>query len=205
MSKGRVIVGSAVVLALGIGGYAYLTPTFAATCSSTYAECATWVRRQVDAVEEAYKKSELHTSVSKQLQQREILSQQKKAEKSKAGTAAKRSLSEAALSAKNKPLSAAAQRQQERANWSAGQRIAHGHTFAKHKGDFGFKTEDQMAAHIDRVISFASASNTKQLSRGRTAYWDDRTWSIVIVDPKSSDGGTAFKPKQGKPYFNNLK
>jgi hypothetical protein len=209
MSKGRVIAGTTVALALlCVAGYAYLSPPFAATCKSTYAEGSAWVRRQAGAIEQAYKKTDLYASVNRELRQRESVSQQKKRSAVSPKAATSEALAKARADAqakKQKPLSEAARRQQERASWSPGQRIAHGSSFAKHKGDFGFTAEDQMASHVDRVIGFASASNTKQLSGGQTAYWDEKTWSIVIVDPKSPDGGTAFKPKQGRPYFVNLK
>ena len=86
---------------------------------------------------------------------------------------------------------------------SWGSRIAAGHAFAKHGAEFGFSSPDQMAAHIDRVIASPSAS--RQLSRGREAYWDDATGSVVIVDPNSHDGGTAFKPDSGRRYFERLR
>jgi filamentous hemagglutinin len=43
----------------------------------------------------------------------------------------------------------------------------------------------------------------KQLSNGRTAYWNDKEKMVVIHDPKSPDGGTAFRPTNGKAYFDN--
>jgi len=52
---------------------------------------------------------------------------------------------------------------------------------------------------IKETIEHPSAS--KQLSRGRTAYWNDAKQTVVITDPASPDGGTAFRPPQGKYYF----
>ncbi len=200
MSRSRIFVQIIVVLALTVAGLAYVSPRFASGCKAVYEPCAAWCRRQSEAVKRAYEKTPLYASIQKELKAREAAKRTNAAQ-----SRAKETKSLPTSAANPKPLTEAQRRQQERANWSVGQKIAHSRAFAKHKDDFGFKTEDQMASHIDRVISFASASNTKQLSRGRTAYWDERTRSIVIVDPRSADGGTVFKPQQGKPYFNNLK
>ena len=84
------------------------------------------------------------------------------------------------------------------------QQIAKGHAWSKHKGEFPqFSTEAEFAQHIDRVMAIPSASKT--LTKGRTAFWDDQTQTVVIRDPNSPDLGTAFKPKNGKVYFDNLK
>ncbi len=50
-----------------------------------------------------------------------------------------------------------------------------------------------------------TTSATKQLSNGRSAYWDDASGMVVIRNPNAVDGGTAFKPTNGKSYFNNLR
>ena len=52
---------------------------------------------------------------------------------------------------------------------------------------------------VDNIISKPSAS--KNLKNGRTAYWDDATGTIVIVNPKDKDGGTIFRPRNGKGYY----
>ena len=63
------------------------------------------------------------------------------------------------------------------------------------------KTRVQQVAHP----TLANPSEVKKLDRGRTAYWDNNTKTVVIVDPKSKDLGTAFVPKNGKAYFDGLK
>jgi hypothetical protein len=85
---------------------------------------------------------------------------------------------------------------------SWGTRIAAGHAFAKHGGEFGFSTRAEMAAHIDHVIA---RSSVRRLSGGRVAYWDDSSGTVVICDPHSADGGTAFKPGRGRRYFEGLR
>ena len=86
---------------------------------------------------------------------------------------------------------------------SWGTRIAAGHAFAKHGREFGFSRRSELAAHIDRVIASPSAS--RQLSHGRQAYWDDGTGTVVICDPSTPDGGTAFKPDRGRRYYEGLR
>ena len=84
--------------------------------------------------------------------------------------------------------------------------IANGHAYEKHitrKQEFeelGINTREQFAQHIENIITNPSA--VRQLERGRTAYWDDdKTGTIVIIDPNNKDGGTAFRPTPGKKYF----
>jgi filamentous hemagglutinin len=87
---------------------------------------------------------------------------------------------------------------------SDAQQIANGHAWPKHRGDFPeFSTEAEFAQHIDQILANPSAS--KSLARGRAAFWDDKTKTVVIRDPNSPDLGTAFKPSGGKAYFDNLK
>lgn len=86
-------------------------------------------------------------------------------------------------------------------------KIAEGHAYDKHvtqQKEFPeIKDKQAFAEHIDDVMANPSAS--KSLSGGRKAYWDDKSQTVVITNPKAVDGGTAFKPKDGKAYFDNLK
>ena len=97
------------------------------------------------------------------------------------------------------PASAAAHRTAERLIESTAQRIAGGHAFAKHASELGFKTPAELAAHIRRVM--ANPTATRHLQRGRTAYWDEATQSVVIRDPSHVDLGTVFRPRSGRTYF----
>jgi RHS repeat-associated protein len=84
--------------------------------------------------------------------------------------------------------------------------IAAGHAFSKHGGEFadiGINTEEQFAKHIERVMTNPTA--TRDLEKGRVAYWDAQSGTVVIHDPNSLDGGTAFIPTRGLDYFNGLK
>lgn len=90
-------------------------------------------------------------------------------------------------------------------------KVAGGHAFVKHvleRGEFaglGIRTTKQFGAFIDNIINTASGSDVRRLSRGRTAYWDNSTGTVVILDPRSADGGTAFRPQGGREYFEGLK
>jgi filamentous hemagglutinin len=87
---------------------------------------------------------------------------------------------------------------------SDAEQIAKGHAWSKHKGEFPeFSTVAEFAQHIDQIMANPSAS--KSLAKGRTAFWDDKTKTVVIRDPNSPDLGTAFRPANGKAYFDNLK
>jgi filamentous hemagglutinin len=86
-------------------------------------------------------------------------------------------------------------------------RIAYGHAFEKHvlnQGQFpGVLTPEQFAREIQRILE--NPSTSKPLARGRTAYWEEVTGTVVICDPHTADGGTAFKPHTGRSYYENLK
>ncbi len=83
------------------------------------------------------------------------------------------------------------------------QNIANGHAFTDHRFEFeriGITTREQLAEHISNIIN--NPSDVKSLKRGRTAYWDDETGTVVIYDPADqAENGTAFIPENGKYYF----
>jgi hypothetical protein len=65
-------------------------------------------------------------------------------------------------------------------------------------------TENRKNCRPDPIgfpIKEAKGSNVKKLSDGRTAYWNDKEKMVVIRDPRGADGGTAFRPRDGKVYF----
>lgn len=41
----------------------------------------------------------------------------------------------------------------------------------------------------------------RELRNGRSAFWDDATGTVVIRNPSAADGGTAFRPRNGRSYF----
>lgn len=90
-----------------------------------------------------------------------------------------------------------------------GQEISGGHAFEKHvieQGEYkelGITTREQFASHIESVVN--NPTSFRELSGGRTAYWDDASGTVVIRNPSAADGGTAFRPVNGKSYFENLR
>lgn len=92
-----------------------------------------------------------------------------------------------------------------------GKSISEGHAFGKHvlkKGEFkdlGITTREGFAKHIDDVVVRAKGADVRQLSGGRTAYWDQASGTTVIRNPSAPDMGTAFRPTAGRTYFETLK
>ncbi len=83
-------------------------------------------------------------------------------------------------------------------------KIANGHAYDKHSHEFPeIRTREDFKKHIEDVINNPDA--VKPLERGRTAYWDNETGTVVIESPNDPDGGTAFRPENGKSYFDILK
>lgn len=83
-----------------------------------------------------------------------------------------------------------------------GQEIAGGHAFGKHvveRGEFpGIRSRSQFGSHIEGVVM---NGEIRTLGGGRTAFWREGT--VVIRNPRSPDGGTAFRPDNGYDYFVN--
>jgi filamentous hemagglutinin len=90
---------------------------------------------------------------------------------------------------------------------SAAKDIAGGHSFQKHvieRAEFpNIHNRAQFQKHIEKIINNPSAS--RSLSKGRTAYWDDASKTVIIRNPRAADGGTAFRPTAGRSYFDGLK
>ncbi|MBT9330694.1 hypothetical protein [Paracidobacterium acidisoli] len=86
-------------------------------------------------------------------------------------------------------------------------RISAGHAWETHVlRDERFpevKTHDDFFTLIFDVLTNPSA--TSPLRRNREAFWSDAHQTLVIVDYKSEDYGTAFRPAEGKRYFNALR
>ena len=86
------------------------------------------------------------------------------------------------------------------------QTIAAGHAYDKHvvaEGQFpGVASRAAFAALIQGIIEHPTAS--RQLTSERTAWWDEASGTVVIANPHDRDGGTCFKPRAGRPYFDHL-
>jgi filamentous hemagglutinin len=87
----------------------------------------------------------------------------------------------------------------------AAQQIADGHAWGRHKKEFPGWDKQTFTEKDDETIKNATGGDLKQLSGGRSAYWNDKERMVVIRNPRSPDGGAAFRPKNDKTYFNNPK
>jgi RHS repeat-associated protein len=83
-------------------------------------------------------------------------------------------------------------------------KIASGHALTKHLNEFqdlGIVTGEQFVKHAESVIS--NPTHSKKLERGREAYFDQKSNTVLIHDPYNVDLGTIFR--QNIDYYNNLK
>jgi hypothetical protein len=63
--------------------------------------------------------------------------------------------------------------------------------------------ESEFESFIVDILN--NPSDSKNLTNYRHAFWDATTGTIVITDGKTSDCGTAFRPDDGKLYYDKQK
>lgn len=81
--------------------------------------------------------------------------------------------------------------------------IAGGHAWTERAQEFpslGIRNQADFANFIKTVID--NPSKVKKLTKGRFAFWDSGTDTIIFYDPNNPDLGTAFRPSRGIDYFN---
>ena len=82
--------------------------------------------------------------------------------------------------------------------------IANGHAFPKHRNEFpGIETREDFAQKVDEILNDPTVE-TKSLKNDRRAYWEEATGTLVIVNPNDPDGGTMYKPDNGKDGYDIL-
>ena len=89
--------------------------------------------------------------------------------------------------------------------------IANGHAWDKHvikRREFEeigifFATREEFNDFIFDIMQ--NPDDYAKLKNNRDIFWDNETGTIVIRDPANPDGGTCFRPKDGKAYFDELK
>ncbi|UEA60036.1 hypothetical protein LK459_03905 [Gordonia otitidis] len=80
------------------------------------------------------------------------------------------------------------------------------HSWAAHEGQIpGVTTQNDYENMIYKTMRWAPPQDHKTLPRGREAWWDGQRGVIVIYDGWSQDAGTAFRPDDGRAYFDKLK
>jgi hypothetical protein len=72
----------------------------------------------------------------------------------------------------------------------------------EHPWNFVDVDDDDLIDIIDGTI--LNPDDSKELPKNRSAYWNDEEGIVVITDPDNPDGGTAFRPDDGKVYFDRL-
>jgi len=85
--------------------------------------------------------------------------------------------------------------------------IAKGHAWQKHVVEEKLfpecKTPDDFVQVIAKVI--ANPTHHKKLENEREAFFDQKSNTIVIYNPRARDKGTCFRPRNGLKYYENLK
>lgn len=101
-------------------------------------------------------------------------------------------------------------------NEEVANKIAHGHAWTNHGGEF---SEKKRIANLEMpdtqkignpeefqnyIITIMRTTSPKIIPGNRKVYWDDNTGTIVFYDPYSNDCGTAFRPNEGKKYYEQV-
>lgn len=95
-------------------------------------------------------------------------------------------------------------------------KIAHGHAWTNHANEFSEKKkiankeipETQKIANPEEfqnhITTIMTTKTPKIIPGNRKVYWDENTETIVFYDPFSNDCGTAFRPNDGKAYYDRV-
>lgn len=95
-------------------------------------------------------------------------------------------------------------------------KIAHGHAWTNHANEFSEKKrianiempDTQKIANAEdfqNYITTIITTNTPKIIPGnRKVYWDAHTGTIIFYDSLSNDCGTAFRPNDGKEYYERV-
>jgi hypothetical protein len=85
--------------------------------------------------------------------------------------------------------------------------IAGGHAYEKHVIEEKLfpevKSERDFIELIGKIL--ANPTHHRELENEREAYFDNKSNTIVIYNPRAKDKGTCFRPRAGLKYFDNLK
>jgi hypothetical protein len=85
--------------------------------------------------------------------------------------------------------------------------IAAGHAYEKHVVEEKLfpevKSKDDFVEVIATVL--ANPSHHRKLENEREAFYDTKSNTIVIYNPRARDRGTCFRPRAGLKYYEGLK
>lgn len=85
--------------------------------------------------------------------------------------------------------------------------IATGHAYEKHVVEEKLFPEVKNTNDFIEVIAkvLANATHHRDLENEREAYYDKKSNTIVIYNPRARDKGTCFRPRAGLKYYEGLK
>ena len=85
--------------------------------------------------------------------------------------------------------------------------IASGHAYEKHVIEEKLfpevKSESDFMELIGKVL--ANPTHHRRLENEREAFYDSKSNTIVIYNPRARDKGTCFRPRAGTKYYESLK
>jgi hypothetical protein len=85
--------------------------------------------------------------------------------------------------------------------------IGTGHAYEKHVIDEKLfpevKSEKEFVELIAKLL--ANPTHHRELENDREAFYDKKSNTIVIYNPRAKDNGTCFRPRAGFKYYENLK
>jgi hypothetical protein len=92
-------------------------------------------------------------------------------------------------------------------------KIANGHAWTEHSSEYvagrvmaglampASPAINSIATFRTHILSALASSTNKALSGGRKAWWLASTGTFVVFNPSDADCGTAFRPTDGKAYY----
>jgi len=85
--------------------------------------------------------------------------------------------------------------------------IATGHAYEKHVVEEKLFPEVKNRGDFTDVIAkvLANPTHHRDLENDREAYFDNKSNTIVIYNPRARDKGTCFRPRAGLKYYEGLK
>jgi len=79
------------------------------------------------------------------------------------------------------------------------------HGWAGHQDQFPDMTQKQFQDLVLETVQNATGNDVKRVDKFKTAYWNDKEDLIVIRNKRDPNGGTAFRPDEGRQFFDNLR